>query len=86
MLFPLYSEFIPILTTKKKYIQQLIDGEEFSEEEHEMVVQENPKQIVHTLSSSDNDDEGDEEMIQSKNESQDNNVMDTSQDLFGDFE
>ena len=24
--------------------------------------------------------------IQSKNESQDNNVMDTSQDLFGDFE
>merc|ERR1712150_212792 len=74
-----YSEFIPILTAKKKYIQQLKDGEEESpEEEHEME-QEKPKQRVHSLSSSDNDDQDgddtlqkkeiDEEMIQSKNDS-----------------
>ena len=45
--------------------------------------QENSKSRVHTLSSSDDDHE---DMILSKNESQENNAMDTSQDLFGDFE
>ena len=58
------------------------DGDESPEEEHEMD-QEIPKSRVHTLSSSDDDHE---DMILSKNESQENNVMDTSQDLFGDFE
>ena len=58
------------------------DGDESPEEEHEME-QENSKSRVHTLSSSDDDQE---DMILSKNESQENNVMDTSQDLFGDFE
>ena len=66
----IYSQFIPILNAKKKHIKQLKDGDEYPEEEHEME-QENSKSRVHTLSSSDDDHE---------------DVMDTSQDLFGDFD
>ena len=67
LFFPyIYSEFIPILTAKKKYIQQLKDGEEESpEEEHEME-QEKPKQRVHSLSSSDNDDQDGDDTLQKK--------------------